>query len=222
LLADAANALTVFAGTDSGVYRTTDGGANWVPLRGGLPYGPNASVRAIVQDPLSPQVMFAGLFGGGVYQSLDHGTTWSGVFAQSGLANLDVRSLTVDGARKTIYAGTDNGVWSASLYPTPVAVEPGSRTLALALGTSPNPSRGTAVTLDFVIPQAGQTELAVFDLTGARVRTLARMDAASAGTHHLVWDLRHDDGDRVPNGLYFVRLHTPWGERTQRVSLVGR
>jgi photosystem II stability/assembly factor-like uncharacterized protein len=222
LLTSAANPLTVFAGTDSGLYRTTNGGASWAAVRAGLPYGANAGVRALARDELSPQVLFAGLFGSGVFESLDGGVTWTPLFAQSGPPNLAIRSLAVDPVRRTVYAGTDNGVWSASLYATPLAVEPPPRSLSLALGAWPNPARGEPVNVEFVLPQAGAVEVAVFDLAGARVRTLGRFAQATAGTHRLAWDFRRDGGGPIPGGVYFVRLRTPWGERAQRISLVER
>lgn len=40
LLIDPANSATVYAGTDIGVYRSTDSGANWAPLGSGLPRVP--------------------------------------------------------------------------------------------------------------------------------------------------------------------------------------
>jgi hypothetical protein len=78
------------------------------------------------------------------------------------------------------------------------------------------------VNIEYVLPQAGPVEIAVFDLGGARVRTLTRQQGAVAGAHHVVWDFGRDDGQPIPNGIYFVRLLTPWGERTQRLSLVER
>ena len=221
LLVHAVSALTVYAGTDSGVYRTTDGGASWAPSRTGLPYGLNASVRAFAQDAHRPQILFAGLYGAGVFESVDGGTTWAPVFGQSGLANLDVRSLALDAARSTILAGTDDGVWSSSLYPTPLAVAPGAPGVELAIRARPNPARCERVTVDFVLPVTGAVLVEVYGLDGGRVRTLARLDAASAGEHHVVWDRRRGDGRALPSGVYFIRLRTPWGERTEHVTLIG-
>ena len=54
-------------------------------------------------------------------------------------------------------------------------------------------------------PTAREGALAVFDLNGARVRTLVEGFLAS-GPHEVVWDARDDAGRSVGPGLYFVRL----------------
>ncbi len=224
LLVDASALRTVYAGTDSGVFKTVNGGASWNPTRTGLPYGALGGVRALVQDPLRPQVLFAGLFGSGVFESLDGGAHWTPVFAQAGLANLNVRSLAVDGQRVTLYAGTDAGVWALSSYLTTVGVEspPPAGGDALSLAVWPNPAPGRALQVRYSLPAAGPVEVTVFDLTGARVRTLESTVVAAPGTRVLTWDARDDGGRPVRSGLFFVRLRTRAGQRTMRVSLIGR
>lgn len=71
-------------------------------------------------------------------------------------------------------------------------------------GASPSPFAG-ATTLAFELARAGDVALEVFDLRGARVRTLARGPFA-AGRHALPWDGRDGDGRVVAPGVYLVRL----------------
>jgi hypothetical protein len=71
----------------------------------------------------------------------------------------------------------------------------------------PNPARGP-VRLAFGVPAAdagAPLEVAIHDLAGRRVRTLAR-GAARAGRHDAAWDLRDDRGGAVASGVYFARL----------------
>jgi subtilisin family serine protease len=64
---------------------------------------------------------------------------------------------------------------------------------------------------------AGQTfELAVFDLAGRRVRTLAQ-GVAAPGRFETQWDLKSDDGRTVPRGLCFIRLRVGGTSVTQKV-----
>lgn len=68
----------------------------------------------------------------------------------------------------------------------------------------PNPTRD-ALTLRFALPREAEVRLAIYDLTGRRVRDLAS-GARPAGEHAIAWDLRNDRGDPVRAGLYFARL----------------
>ena len=96
---------------------------------------------------------------------------------------------------------------SCGLQSVTVGVEGGSFTTALA-APFPNPAtdRGT---ISFVV---GGTEgvpsavsLAVYDVAGRKLRTLARGPLA-AGAYSISWDGRSDGGSAVGSGVYFVRL----------------
>ena len=78
---------------------------------------------------------------------------------------------------------------------------------ALALRVAPNPFFGASA-VTFTLPRAGHLELGVYDVNGRLVRMLQRGTAA-AGTHSLDWDGRDPQGNRVPAGVYFVRLDAP-------------
>ncbi|NOT35378.1 MAG: T9SS type A sorting domain-containing protein, partial [Candidatus Eisenbacteria bacterium] len=68
----------------------------------------------------------------------------------------------------------------------------------------PNPLRG-ASTLRFDLARRSHVTLAVFDLTGRRVATLASR-AFEPGDHRFHWDGRGEDGRALAGGLYFVRI----------------
>ncbi len=79
----------------------------------------------------------------------------------------------------------------------------------------PNPAAG-AVNLVLGLPEAQEVSVAVFDMQGRRVRTLADGTLA-AGRHVLVWDGRGEAGGRAASGLYFVRARWAGFEATRRV-----
>lgn len=86
---------------------------------------------------------------------------------------------------------------------------------AFALGSArPNPSRGAA-RIEFTLAGAGATTLELFDLTGRKVRTLWREDAAE-GPHDVAVDL----GGLAP-GVYVYRL-TAGGDAAARRLVVAR
>ena len=64
----------IYAGTISGVLKSTDGGANWSAINTGLPDG---DVFALVIDPLTPTTLYAGTQDKGVFKSTDAGENWS-------------------------------------------------------------------------------------------------------------------------------------------------
>ena len=74
---------------------------------------------------------------------------------------------------------------------------------------SPSPARHGAggTTVSFTLPAAGRAELAIYDLLGRRIATLAD-GLQPAGPQALHWDGRARDGSPAWPGVYFARLVT--------------
>ena len=74
---------------------------------------------------------------------------------------------------------------------------------------SPSPARrgATGTTITFSLPAAGQAELAIYDLLGRRIATLAH-GLQPAGPQSIHWDGRAHDGTPAWPGVYFARLVT--------------
>ena len=90
------NGTDLFAGTDSGVFKTTNNGTNWISVNDGLT-DKHISSLALIGDNL-----FAGTNGGGVFLSSNNGLSWTTV--NSDLTNLYVTALAVSGTN--LFAGT--------------------------------------------------------------------------------------------------------------------
>jgi hypothetical protein len=105
--------ITLYAGTDSGVLKSTDSGSTWEVINTGLA---NLNVRALIFDPTRPNILYAGTKGG-VFKSENGGENWNALNA--GLTNTLVYALAVDpAAPNTLYAGTyGGGVFSILLVP---------------------------------------------------------------------------------------------------------
>ena len=80
----------------------------------------------------------------------------------------------------------------------------------------PNPFN-PETTIRFDLPRSEEIELAVYDLTGQKVATLA-LGLREAGTYALRWDARDDDGRDLASGVYLYRLET--GERVTTRKLL--
>jgi photosystem II stability/assembly factor-like uncharacterized protein len=75
-----------FGAVAGGVWKTTDGGANWTPI---FDKEPVASIGAIAVAPSNPGILYVGTgeqclrneisYGDGVYKSIDGGRTWTNV-----------------------------------------------------------------------------------------------------------------------------------------------
>jgi photosystem II stability/assembly factor-like uncharacterized protein len=65
---------TLYAGTQgSGVFKSTNGGANWRAVNIGLT---NTTVNALAIDPNTPNILYAET-GRGVFKSTDGGANWT-------------------------------------------------------------------------------------------------------------------------------------------------
>ena len=76
----------------------------------------------------------------------------------------------------------------------------------------PNPFNSATV-IRFALPISTVVELAIFNLAGQRVATLAD-GMRQAGTYTIRWDGRDDDGRTLASGVYLYRLRT--GDRQQQ------
>jgi len=84
---------------------------------------------------------------------------------------------------------------------------------------SPNPFN-PATTIAFDVPvDAGTVTLAIFDVSGRRVRTLEQGSLA-AGRYTRTWEGRDDSGRRVSSGLYFYKLTGNGFTETKKMVIV--
>ena len=98
-----------------------------------------------------------------------------------------------------------------------VAGVPNSRAAFRLEAARPSPFRDR-VDLAFTLSSADRIELAVFEASGRRVRTLVSDSWQAAGPHAVTWDGTDDRGRPVAVGVLFARLRTSAG--TARTTLV--
>jgi hypothetical protein len=84
----------------------------------------------------------------------------------------------------------------------------------------PNPFNPTTQ-IAYLVPEGAPQDasLVVYDVTGARVRTLVNAPKR-AGRHLVTWDGRDDSGNQVASGIYFYRLVLGQFTATKRMLLL--
>jgi hypothetical protein len=103
---------------------------------------------------------------------------------------------------------------------TGVGDEPATTFTARLDQNYPNPfNPSTRISYEVEDGAKGSVTLAVYDVTGARVRTLVD-EPARAGVHSITWDGRNTRGQSVGSGIYFYRLTTPARTFTRKMVLL--
>ncbi len=82
----------------------------------------------------------------------------------------------------------------------------------------PNPVRDLA-RVTFSVPEKAPVRLEVYDISGRRVATLLQK-TLEPGVHTLTWNGTNDHGQKVPAGVYFLKLRQGEHRAFQRLVLV--
>ena len=113
LVIDPSNSSILYAGTayNNGIYKSADGGLNWIPINTGLPEISTTYMISI--DPSSPTTLYVCTTEDGVFKSIDGGGNWSPKI--NGLTDTRIHSpLIIDPTNTlTLYVGTEGGVFKS-------------------------------------------------------------------------------------------------------------
>jgi len=101
-----------------------------------------------------------------------------------------------------------------SIHPGAVAVQKPQPVEFALTQVAPNPALG-ALRFGFALPRSSSVHLAVIDIHGRRVASVARGDFGP-GVHHFTWDARASSGERVASGVYFLHLEVAGRSFTRR------
>jgi len=114
LVIDPTNTNIIYAGTQDGVYKSTNGGINWAPINNVLT---NLEVNCLLIDSQHTNTIYAGT-GVGIFKTIDGGENWvlysNGLKATSTVfpPHPSIYSLAMDHQyTNTIYAGTGVGIF---------------------------------------------------------------------------------------------------------------
>ena len=192
----------VFAGTNNGLFVSTDTGATWAIT------SLTSQVRTLVADPIHPANIYAGTYGAGVYASTDGGTTWTPM--NTGLTCNKVLSLALrPGAENTIYAGTEGGSVFRTTVATGLAGPSSPVPSPSLLAISPNPCRDLTTISFSSSLLSPHSSLSIYNASGRLVRSFTVRTSSFA--------LRTSD---FTPGTYFIRLKSGRETHTSRLTII--
>ena len=197
------------------VIQSTDYGAHWKSINGSLPA--NGSVQVIREDPVEPNLLFAGTEFGVFYTAMQ-GVSWTQL--KYNIPTVAVHDIVIQPRERDLVIGTHGrGIYiidditpleklgeanrvGTYLFPVKPATEynpnssvPGGIRGAGALGdreySAPNPAFGAVITyfMRDTLPKGGDVTLGIYDAAGNRVRELTANK--KRGMHRVTWDLRN-------------------------------
>lgn len=210
----------LLAGTETPqLFRSDDGGGTWLTANAGLA----GAVVAVEVSQRKRGLIYAATDGGGVYRTEDDGATWEPM--NDGLPDLYTCALGVSpAAPEIVYAATDDGsIYSAvtgavATAASPPSAVPPAPVPSHLLSPYPNPCNA-GVAVQYVLREAGDASVVVFDLHGQRVREPIG-GAQNSGPHTIHWDGRSDSGTYLASGTYEVRLQTNDRTEVRKVTVL--
>ena len=107
--ADTNNQSILYAGTDTGIFKSIDKGTSWVAINNGLP-NPLPEIRKIVHAPYAKAIFALGV--GDLFESLDGGNNW--VLVGTGMANIALTPYSRENRYEKIHL-TDYGITKAPI-----------------------------------------------------------------------------------------------------------
>jgi photosystem II stability/assembly factor-like uncharacterized protein len=136
-------ALVYVATKGSGIFKTTNGGDQWVDVTNNLP---TKDVYALALSPANAQLLYAGTKSSGVFKSIDGGATWSlalsAAVSNPPFNSKEIMSLVMDPTNdRTVYAAD----WRSGVYRS---IDAGSTWQLLTTGLSTRAVVDLAISAD--------------------------------------------------------------------------
>jgi len=112
---------------------------------------------------------------------------------------------------------TYDTIFTFSITPTKVNEEQISAPDEFELSQNyPNPFN-PSTTIDYTVEKEGFADLLIYNILGQKVRTLVG-EMKEAGAYSVRWDGRNEEGEKLPNGVYFYVLKT--GDYTSSKKMI--
>jgi len=196
--------VLVYAGrriSPGGLFRSSDNGANWIPVNTGLPEYAGVDALAAYDT-----VIFAGIYASAdraLFYSLDDGDHW--IVGSYGLRPScgDIRALAVsDTSLFAGIGGCEPSVWRRPLSEMITGVEDEDVKIPSDFSLEqnfPNPFN-PATTIKYDLPYESKVTLKIFNLLGQDIGTLVN-EHKQPGRYEVQWN-----AGNFPSGVYVYRL----------------
>ncbi|MBN1293224.1 MAG: T9SS type A sorting domain-containing protein [Candidatus Latescibacteria bacterium] len=118
------------------------------------------------------------------------------------LKNCDIYIGAITETKQSVLSGVYHYGW------TVVSVDIDSQPKAVKLNTCfPNPFNSFTV-LRYELSEEFKISLAIYNISGQKIKTLIDTTKIPAGKYSLIWDSTDDNGALVSSGIYFVSLRS--------------
>jgi hypothetical protein len=211
---------------DGGVVEITTDGGTWTDIGGALSTAYPDTLYDLSGNPLGGRPAYVGQSAGypaNLTTTANLGTTYQGQVVR--VRFRVATDVAVGGPGWRIATLTFNNLLAAPFFDlgpdgsdcTPVTVDPAAPTEASLALAGANPASGPR-SFRFGLPSRGPVELAIYDVSGRRVATLADGEQG-AGWHTRTWSA-NEDGARPASGIYFARLRLGGRVLSSRVVML--
>lgn len=204
--------VAVSAGESRGVYKSIDGGLNWVQMNNGIENLAGFDwINTIKINPKVPEALYLGVSGSSdngynpiMFQSIDGAENWLPFSNALPDTHGRVNSITIDTLNHRIYAGTNRGI-----YFLDYELQIGDINFQIPKSFSlkqnyPNPFN-SSTNIIYTLSVKSFVNLTVYDISGKLVKTLIN-DNRVAGTHNTICNGKDKNGRPVSSGVYLYTL----------------
>ncbi|MDQ7799106.1 MAG: lamin tail domain-containing protein [Candidatus Edwardsbacteria bacterium] len=152
---------------------------------------------------------------------IDNSSTTNGIYYAK--PNFGVDSVTVTGVMTYSFSHFKllprDSADVINHGPTGVAGQPPiAKPVFSLMPCSPNPA-GREARFSFSLANQGRVDLSVFNVLGQKVATVYS-GQLSPGLHSLAWNLKGQNGQQLPNGVYFYNLSDGSRSSTRRMLIL--
>lgn len=177
------------------VFKTTNGGVNWVNIGSGLP---NAAVNTIILRNASPRTLYVGT-DLGVYMSTNEGANWA--LFNTGMPTVEVYDLKYRETSKILLAATHGrGCFKIDLTVTGVQNNNITAEKFNLSQNYPNPFN-PATKIKYSVPGSSFVTLKIYDILGNEVETIVN-NMQGRGVYEVQWD-----ASKYSSGVYIYKIN---------------
>jgi hypothetical protein len=198
---------TIFAGTESNIYKTTNNGLNWIQAAF---YGKFVLALSTYGNhifagtPTQPDT--------GIYRSIDNGSNWTPI--NEGFNNSEMVTAFLI-TNDYIFAGTNLSIWRRPLIEV-IGIRNISTETPLNYSLSQNfPNPFNPITnIKFNIAKLSYIKIVVYDMMGREVQTLVN-ESLSPGAYEVNWK-----ASLFSSGVYYYRLTADNFSDTKKMLMI--